>query len=149
MGASSSRPTPMNYPGQRNQMQRNPNRNTNQQPNATASRVGNGNGNGNGNANGTATSTISRPGAYGITRNTSSSNMQVYRVVVPPNVRPNQEFQVYGEFNFFSSIVAVITMSQKKTISQYSLSIISWFADCSSTLSHWCKARNISANNSS
>jgi hypothetical protein len=143
MGASSSRPTPMNYPGQRNQMQRNPN--TNQQPNATASRVGNGNAN----ANGTATSTISRPGAYGITRNTSSSNMQVYRVVVPPNVRPNQEFQVYGEFNFFSSIVAVITMSQKKTISQYSLSIISWFADCSSALSHWCKTRNISANNSS
>jgi len=90
MGASSSRPTPMNYPGQRNQMQRNPN--TNQQPNATASRVGNGNAN----ANGTATSTISRPGAYGITRNTSSSNMQVYRVVVPPNVRPNQEFQVYA-----------------------------------------------------
>lgn len=92
MGASSSRPTPMNYPGQRNQMQRNPNWNTNQQPNATASRVGNGNAN----ANGTATSTISRPGAYGITRNTSSSNMQVYRVVVPPNVRPNQEFQVYA-----------------------------------------------------
>ena len=145
MGASSSRPTSMNYPGQRNQMQRNPNWNANQQPNATASRIGNGNAN----ANGSATSTISRPGAYGITRNTSSSNMQVYRVVVPPNVRPNQEFQVYGEFNFFSSIVAVITMSQKKKISQYSLSIISWFTNCSSTLSNWCKTRNISANNSS
>jgi len=41
-------------------------------------------------------STISRPGAYTISRNAQGSP-QVFRVIIPPNVAPNQEFQVYGE----------------------------------------------------
>ena len=37
---------------------------------------------------------ISRPGAYAISPTTASS--QVYRVTIPPNILPNQEFQVYA-----------------------------------------------------
>jgi hypothetical protein len=40
--------------------------------------------------------TISRPGAYTISRNAQGSP-QVFRVTIPPNVGLNQEFQVYGE----------------------------------------------------
>jgi len=44
--------------------------------------------------------TMSRPGAYTIastpTDSNSSSSPQVYRVQVPPNIAPNQEFQVYA-----------------------------------------------------
>jgi len=42
-----------------------------------------------------AATAISRPGAYTISRN-SEGSMQVFRVTIPPNVQPNQEFQVYG-----------------------------------------------------
>ncbi len=39
--------------------------------------------------------TISQPGAYSISRNSAASS-EVFRVRIPHNVRPNQEFQVYA-----------------------------------------------------
>lgn len=42
-----------------------------------------------------AASTISRPGAYSIARN-SSAGSSVFRVNIPQNVAPGQEFQVYA-----------------------------------------------------
>lgn len=51
----------------------------------------------NGSSGSAPAATISRPGAYSISRNSSTSgNMQVFRVTVPNNVMPNQEFQVYA-----------------------------------------------------
>ena len=44
-----------------------------------------------------AATTISAPGAYSISRN-AGANSQVFRVEIPQNVSPGQEFQVYGEF---------------------------------------------------
>jgi hypothetical protein len=91
MGASSSsanrnpnRPSPASYPGQRpqSQMQRNPNWHANQSNNSSGA---------------PAATAISRPGAYSVSRSTSRGSTQVFRVTVPPNVVPNQEFQVYGK----------------------------------------------------
>jgi hypothetical protein len=45
---------------------------------------------------GGTTTTISRPGAYSITRDARRGPTQVYRVMVPQNVTANQEFQVYA-----------------------------------------------------
>ncbi len=42
-----------------------------------------------------AARTISQPGAYSISRNNSSAN-EVFRVAIPPNVRPGAEFQVFA-----------------------------------------------------
>jgi len=42
-----------------------------------------------------ASTTISQPGAYTIVRNAQGSP-QVFRVTIPSNVAPNQEFQVYA-----------------------------------------------------
>ena len=44
--------------------------------------------------------TISQPGAYSISRNNNNSNNnttnEVFRVAIPPNIQPNDEFQVYA-----------------------------------------------------
>jgi hypothetical protein len=78
----------MTYPGQRAQMSRNPNWQPPPPPRtetpATGARAP------------LATTATSEPGAYSISRN-HQGPMQVYRVTVPPNVSPNQEFQVYGK----------------------------------------------------
>lgn len=44
----------------------------------------------------TVTQTISEPGAYSISRDNSSSSTQIYRVHIPHNIRPGQDFQVYA-----------------------------------------------------
>lgn len=77
----------MTYPGQRAQMSRNPN----WQPPASRTQtpfVG-------ARPRPPAAMAISGPGAYSISRNSQGST-QVYRVIIPPNVVPNQEFQVYA-----------------------------------------------------
>ena len=82
------------YPGSRAQMQRNPDFNaaTQSQSNARTS----------GTASATArppaaSQTISTPGAYSISRNNSSgAGASLFRVNIPQNIRPGQEFQVYA-----------------------------------------------------
>lgn len=85
------RPQPLTYPGQRAQMARNPNWQpppSRTETSATGARAP------------LASTAISEPGAYSISRNPQGS-MQVYRVIVPSNVSPNQEFQVYGKLRLF------------------------------------------------
>jgi len=47
------------------------------------------------NSNTPTAQTLSSPGAYSISRNSTGST-QVFRVTIPSNVRPGQEFQVYA-----------------------------------------------------
>lgn len=77
------------YPGARPQMQHNPSW---RPPNQASS----------GNRSSSGTATINGPGAYSISRNATGSP-QLYRVTIPPNIRPNQEFQVYGKLFYISS----------------------------------------------
>lgn len=91
-GGNSTQRNSNMYPGSRAQMQRNPNFNSATQ---TQSRTP-----------GTATAsarppaastTISSPGAYSISRNSSAgAGPSLFRVNIPQNIRPGQEFQVYA-----------------------------------------------------
>ena len=92
MGGGNSTQRSSSYPGARAQMQRNPNFNAATQANARTS----------GAATATArppaaSQTISAPGAYSISRNNSSgAGSSLFRVNIPQNIRPGQEFQVYA-----------------------------------------------------
>jgi len=77
------RPEPLTYPGQRAQMARNPNWQPPPSRTETPARAP------------LAATAVSGPGAYSISRNPQGP-MQVFRVIVPSNVSPNQEFQVYA-----------------------------------------------------
>lgn len=70
------------YPGARPQMQHNPS----WRPPTQAS---------SGNRSSSGTATINGPGAFSISRNATGSP-QLFRVTIPQNTRPNQEFQVYA-----------------------------------------------------
>lgn len=84
-----------NYPGQRGQ----PSSSSAMRPNpAYQRRTGNSNTRPSSTTRPRISSTpnvISRPGAYSINRN-SNSNPDLFRVRIPNNVGPNQEFQVYA-----------------------------------------------------
>lgn len=85
MGGSSSRlgSSINTYPGQ---MQRNPHFNPRLNSNRASTSP----------SGPTVTQTISEPGAYSISRDNSSSSTQLYRVHIPHNIRPGQDFQVYA-----------------------------------------------------
>ena len=86
------------YPGQRHpggSMQPNPSfvrrhNNSNNQPNSASTTGPRPSG-----SSSSGVRTISQPGAFSISRN-SSSSPDVYRVRIPSNVRPGEEFQVYA-----------------------------------------------------
>lgn len=98
------------YPGQRqtsrSMMQPNPNYVRNQNntnirrgsttaPSSSSSPTSNNSNNNNDPSQPPAARTLSTPGAYSISRNSTASN-EVFRVRIPQNIRPNQEFPVYA-----------------------------------------------------
>lgn len=96
MGGSQS--SMNSYPGQRHpggSMQPNPSYvrrhdNSTNRPNSTSTTGPRASG-----SSSSGVRTISQPGAFSISRN-STTSPDVYRVRIPPNVRPGQEFQVYA-----------------------------------------------------
>jgi hypothetical protein len=119
MGSATSRndaPRLSNYPGQRSsvpQMTRNPSWQNGRTRTATAASTSASSGTAAPTTrppSSSASSTISHPGAYTISRNAQGSP-QVFRVTIPSNVSPNQEFQVYGESCLLYYIIVYCTVS--------------------------------------